>query len=205
MHLKQSHTQPVPEPIAPCDGLERLRAFRAAPSAGRVFLHPTGHPSRPTGFCPCDGAWPRRLLFYAKAWVLLTALRSPFNRLKIAVLRHCGAQIGRNVHIAADVWIDPLFPELLTIEDEVCIGVGVRIALHEFGRDEFRAGRVILRRRALVGGFALLRSGIEVGENANIAPGAVVASDVPAGRLALGNPARLFPLPAPRPEERGHQ
>lgn len=205
MQLKPPDTLPAPPSPVPCDGRDRLRAFRADPSAGRIFLHPTGHPSRATGFCPCDGAWPSRLLFYAKAWVLLAALRSPFNRLKIAVLRRCGAQIGRHVHIAADVWIDPLFPELLTIEDEVCIGVGAKIALHEFGRDEFRAGRVILRRRALVGGFALLRSGIEVGEDAAVAPGAVVARDVPAGRLALGNPARLFPLPTPRPKKRGPQ
>jgi acetyltransferase-like isoleucine patch superfamily enzyme len=181
-------------------GREQFARFLAGQTTERVFRHPTCHPSQPTGFCPCDGSWPAKLWFYFKATVLLTALRLPFTRLKIALLRRAGARVGRDVFISADVWIDPTFPQLLTIEDRVMIGVGVKIGLHEFTPDEFCAGRVVLRRGAIVGGFALIRYGVEIGEDAVVAPAAAVARDVPAGQMAVGNPARNFPRPAHTPE-----
>jgi acetyltransferase-like isoleucine patch superfamily enzyme len=132
--------------------------------------------------------------FYFKSTLLLTALKLPFNGPKIALLRWSGARVGRNVFISTDVWIDPTFPELLTIEDEVMLGVGVRIFLHAFDRDHFEAGRVVLRKGVIVGGFALIGHGVEIGEGAVVAGGAVVGRDVPAGRAAIGNPARIVPL-----------
>lgn len=176
------------------DGRLDFARFLAGGTDVRLFEWPTAHPSQPTGFCPCDGAWVARLWFYLKAGLLLRALKAPFNRPKLWLLRRAGAAIGERVYLSADVWIDPVFPQLLTIEDEVMLGVGVRIALHEFGRDRFRAGRVTLRRGALIGGFALIGPGVEVGAHAVVAGGAVVGRDVPAGMLAIGNPARVLPL-----------
>jgi acetyltransferase-like isoleucine patch superfamily enzyme len=125
---------------------------------------------------------------------LLTVLRLAWNGPKLRLLRRCGAKVGTNVFISTDVWIDPAFPQLLTIEDEVMVGVGARIALHEFGPAHFRAGRVTIRRQAVIGGFALIGHGVEIGEGAVVAGGAVVGRDVPAGALAIGNPARIMPL-----------
>ena len=178
-------------------GLEAFKHFRSRQSNERRFRPPTGHPSRPTGFCPCDRAWPLVLWFYVKSALLLTALKLPFNGLKLALLRRAGARVGRHVFIATDVWIDPLFPELLTIEDEVMLGVGSKISLHIFDQDHFEAGRVVLRKRALIGGFALIGPGVEIGEDAVVAGGAVVGRDVPPGRTAIGNPARIVPLTNP--------
>ena len=175
---------------------EVFRRFLAGETTDRVFAAATCHPSQPTGFCPCDGAWLKQLWFYAKAWALLVALKQAWNRPKLAMLRWCGARVGRNVFISTDVWIDPAFPQLLTIEDDVMIGVGVKIALHEFGPRQFRAGRVVLRRGAVIGGFALIGHGVEIGEEAVVGGGAAVGRDVPAGRMAIGNPARNLPLPA---------
>jgi hypothetical protein len=175
-------------------GLERFKQFRSGQTGERIFRHPTCHPSRPTGFCPCDRAWPRTWWFYFKSALLLTALKLPFNALKVALLRRSGARVGRNVFISTDVWIDPTFPELLTIEDEAMLGVGVKIFLHAFDRDHFEAGRVVLRKGVIIGGFALIGPGVELGEGAVVAGGAVVRRDVPAGRAAIGNPARIVPL-----------
>lgn len=181
------------EPEAGSAGLEKFRAFLAGSSAERIFRHPTCHPSRRTGFCPCDGALPAALWFYGKAALLLTVLKLPFNAPKLALLRRLGARVGRHVFISADVWIDPTFPQLLTIEDDVMIGVGVKIALHEFGPRHFRAGRVTLRKGAVLGGFALIGPGVEIGESAVVAGGAAVGHDVPPGTVAMGNPARITP------------
>ena len=120
-------------------GLERFKQFRLRQTGERSFHHPTCHPSQSTGFCPCDQAWPATLWFYFKSALLLTALKLPFNGLKIALLRWSGARVGRDVFIATDVWIDPSFPELLTIEDGVMVGVGAKIFFHLFNRDYFQA------------------------------------------------------------------
>jgi len=182
-------------------GLERFKQFRSGQTGERMFHYPTCHPSQPTGFCPCDQAWPATLWFYLKSTLLLTALKLPFNELKIAVLRWSGARVGRNVFISTDVWIDPSFPELLTIEDDVMIGLGAKIFLHLFNRDYFQAGRVTLRKGAIIGGVTLIGPGVEIGSGAVVALGAVVRRDMPAGKAAIGNPARITSLGSSRTVE----
>jgi len=185
-------------------GRKRFSQFLAGQLQDRVFSHPTGHPSQPTGFCPCDGPFLQTLRFYLKAWLLLTILKLGWNAPKLKLLRWCGAHLGRNVFLSTDVWIDPTFPQLLTIEDSVMIGVGVKIALHEFRPKEFRAGRVIIRKGAVIGGFALIGHGVEIGEGAVVAGGAAVRRDVPPGKLAIGNPARNMPLGEVNTEQEQH-
>lgn len=175
-------------------GLERFKQFRSGRTGERLFRHPTCHPSHRTGFCPCDHAWPTTLWFYFKSALLLTALKLPLNALKVAWLRWSGARVGRHVFISPDVWIDPTFPELLTIEDEVMVGVRAKIFLHLFNPDYFQAGRVTLRKGVIIGACALIGPGVEIGEGAVVAAGAVIRRDVPAGKAAIGNPARIVPL-----------
>jgi acetyltransferase-like isoleucine patch superfamily enzyme len=49
----------------------------------------------------------------------------------------------------------------------------------------------LLRRRCRVGGGAVLVPGVEVGEEAFVAAGAVVTRDIPPRAVAMGVPARL--------------
>jgi acetyltransferase-like isoleucine patch superfamily enzyme len=180
-------------PIDRSEAKTRLARFLAGGTDDHVFRHPTCHPSHPTGFCCCDKGHVRALWFYLRATVQSILLALPFDRPKVWFLRRLGARIGNNVHISAGVWIDPMFPQLLTFEDDVFIGVGAKIATHEFRIGEFRAGKVILRKGALIGGYAVLGCGIEIGEYATIAAGAVVGRDVRARATAIGNPARIVP------------
>ena len=48
-----------------------------------------------------------------------------------------------------------------------------------------------LRRACRVGGGAVLVPGVEIGEEAFVAAGAVVTNDVPARTLVMGVPARV--------------
>ena len=171
---------------------EKLAAFLRGGTDERIFTHPIEHPSRPSGFCPCDDSFLKALWFYFKGAMLHIALMQPFNLPKVRLLRLLGATIGENVYISVGVYIDPLFPELLTIEDNVMIGTEARIAFHEFDIDQFRAGRIILRKGCLIGAFSLLRPGVEVGENATVAAASVVIHDVPPGATAVGSPARII-------------
>ncbi len=170
---------------------ERLARFLRDEAEGRVFSHPTGHPARGTGFCYCDRSVLAALGMCLRGGLLESVLRLPFNRPKLWLLRRLGSRLGEHVYLSAGVWIDPVYPQLLTIEDEVMVGVGARIFLHEFRRDQFRVGRVVIRQGAIIGAHALIGCGVEIGADATVAPGAAIGRDVPPGATALGNPARI--------------
>src|SRR5205807_1133717 len=80
------------------------------------------------------------------------------------------------------------------VEDDVFVGPGVTstndhtMARHAVG--EALRGAV-LRRACRIGGGAVLVPGIEVGEEAFVAAGAVVTRDVPARAVVMGVPARV--------------
>jgi acetyltransferase-like isoleucine patch superfamily enzyme len=81
-----------------------------------------------------------------------------------------------------------------TLEEEVFIAPCVITTNDNFmgrteRRHELRRGPTV-RRRARVGGAAVLLPGIEVGEEAFVGAGAVVIKDVPARAVVVGNPAR---------------
>jgi len=189
------------------EGLERLACFLRDESDARLFRHPIGHPSRPTGFCFYEHSLRRTAQICLRAWYMEMVFRLPFSRPKLRLLRRHGAKVGQHVVISASAWVDPVFPQLLTVEDDVFIGMGARVFTHEFRRDEFRAGRVIIRKGAFIGAYAVIGCGVEIGEDATVAAGAMVADDVPAGCTVIGNPPRIVrrakEAPQTPPEKEG--
>jgi hypothetical protein len=173
----------------------RLREFRRNRGGERLFIHPTCHPAEPTGFCYCDGNWWKAICFYAKALLLGLAFRLPYNWLKVWTLRRMGARVGRRVHFSPAVWIDPTFPELITIEDRVFFGTGAKIFTHEYRIDQFRAGRVIVRQGAFIGGFAVIACGVEIGQRGVVGACSIADRDVPAGATLIPSPARILRRP----------
>jgi len=103
--------------------------------------------------------------------------------------------VGRRVHFSPGVWVDPTFPELITIEDGVFFGMGAKLFTHEFRIDQFRAGKVIIRREAFIGAFAIIVCGVEVGERGVVAACSVADRDVPAGATLIQSPARILRRP----------
>ncbi len=59
------------------------------------------------------------------------------------------------------------------------------------------AGRVSVRRGAFVGAGAVIAPGVIIGANATVGAGAVVITDVPAGCVVVGNPARIIAHDSP--------
>ena len=101
-------------------------------------------------------------------------------------------RIGARVRIQTNVWLT----SFTVVEDDVFVGPGVVTTNdHEMGRgrpaDELEAP--VLRRGCKIGGGVVLTPGVEIGEEAFVAAGAVVTRDVPAGALVMGIPARKQP------------
>jgi bifunctional UDP-N-acetylglucosamine pyrophosphorylase/glucosamine-1-phosphate N-acetyltransferase len=81
------------------------------------------------------------------------------------------------------------------VGEDVNIGAGTITANYD-GR---RKSRTIIGRGAFIGSDTILRAPVEVGEGAYTGAGAVVTRDVPAGKLAVGVPARIRSRRAPEP------
>lgn len=92
-------------------------------------------------------------------------------------------RIQTNCYITADT----------EIEDDVFVGPGV-VTTNDHTMARHRPDAPVpgpkLRRACRIGGGAVLGPGVEVGEEAFVAAGAVVISDVPARAVVMGVPAR---------------
>ena len=115
----------------------------------------------------------------------------PFIKIKNSLYRMIGVKIGKNVVIAAYVVIDPFFPELITIEDNVIIGVGATILAHEYSQEKLRKGKVHIKKRALIGAGSLVRCGVTIGEHSVIGAKSFVNKDIPDNTVAGGVPVKV--------------
>jgi acetyltransferase-like isoleucine patch superfamily enzyme len=80
------------------------------------------------------------------------------------------------------------------VEDDVFIGPGVTTTNDDtMGRHPRGSGLAgpVLRRACRIGGGAVLTPGVEIGEEAFVAAGAVVTRDVEARAVVMGVPARI--------------
>lgn len=100
--------------------------------------------------------------------------------------------IGDNVSIQSNVYL----PIRTTIEDHVFIGPCACLTNDKYPiRIDFDLKGPVIRKGASIGANSTFLSGVEIGEGAMIAAGAIVTHDVPSYYLAIGSPARIKPLP----------
>ncbi len=109
-----------------------------------------------------------------------------------------GIQVGRNVHIGDGGGLDWTHGRHIRIDDEATLAPGVRILCHDASSMR-RIGAtfvapVTIGARAFIGADAVLLPGVTVGADAIVAAGAVVTSDVEAGVIVAGVPARPIGL-----------
>jgi acetyltransferase-like isoleucine patch superfamily enzyme len=119
-----------------------------------------------------------------------------------------GAKIGKNCNIGKSAYVD-IDAEIgnnvkiqnfvsvyrgVTIEDDVFVGPSATFTNDLYPRafiwDEEHVSITRIGRGASIGANATLVCGITVGEYAMIGAGSVVAEDVPAFALVIGNPGR---------------
>jgi acetyltransferase-like isoleucine patch superfamily enzyme len=92
----------------------------------------------------------------------------PFSGLKIFFYRICGVTIGKNVYFGPAVYLDMLKPSLISIGDNVMIGMKVNIMIHERTMKTLSIGRVRVGNGVTLGGAAIIRHAVTIGDNAEI-------------------------------------
>ncbi len=136
-----------------------------------------------------------------KSWILHSiAYSSPHPGVTISMQRARGVKIGNNCHIAPYVQIDWLYPDQISIGDNVAIGSNTMIFAHiNIGTNEFlkkekyprRVMPIEIKSGAWINPGCIITAGITIGENSIVSVGSVVVNDVPDYCIVAGNPARV--------------
>jgi UDP-2-acetamido-3-amino-2,3-dideoxy-glucuronate N-acetyltransferase len=158
---------------------------------------PGANPKRFPGVFVHESAWvdePCEIGAGTKIWHFSHVMRGA------RIGRDC--VLGQNVHVASDVVVGngvkiqnnvSLYTGVV-LEDGVFCGPSVVFTNVGTPRSEFprrdRYERTLVRRGATLGANATVVCGVEIGEYAFVAAGAVVTKDVPAYALVKGVPAR---------------
>jgi acetyltransferase-like isoleucine patch superfamily enzyme len=102
------------------------------------------------------------------------------------------SNIGNNVSIQSMVFV----PTNTEIADRVFIGPAVVLTNDRYpptGNAKLKGP--VLEENAVIGAKAVILPGIRIGKGAFVAAGSVVTHDVPAGKMAIGSPAKIRDMP----------
>lgn len=130
-------------------------------------------------------------------------LRAPFNFLVIEIIKinpfmnltRCvfrnilGMKVGKNTGFA-QVDIDPLIPELISIGDNSAIGWKSKLLCHGFTEKTSKFGKIKIGKNVLIGADSLIGPGVTIGDNSVVAMKSLVIEDIPDNELWGGVPAK---------------
>jgi len=136
-----------------------------------------------------------------KSWILHSiAYTSPLSNLIIKMQKFRGVTIGENCHFSSNVLIDLVYPNLITIENNVTISHNVMIFAHSnptanlfLKKEQYprKVNPVKIKEGAVINPGSIITAGVTIGKNAMVSIGSVVVDDVPDYCVVVGNPARV--------------
>lgn len=124
---------------------------------------------------------------------------SPSPNLAVMFHRKKGCKIGNHVYIGPNVQIDILYPELITIEDYVSIGMNSMIFAHSNPTNSIwikkhhyprRVAPVTIRKDAWIAPGVTILCGVTIGENSVVGAHSLVVKDVKPYTVYAGVPAK---------------
>ncbi|MHB8604422.1 MAG: acyltransferase [Thermoplasmatota archaeon] len=133
-------------------------------------------------------------------WCMALARITPWFAAKNWLYRRMGARVHPLATVGLEATFDVLFPQLITVAADTIIGYGTTILCHEYTRDWYRTGPVVIARGATVGANCTLLPGVVVGEGSVVSAMSLVNEDVPAGEVWGGVPARRLRAASERKE-----
>ena len=132
-----------------------------------------------------------RLYTWIKKYLFKIDVRS---QLEIAISE--GLKIGKNVNIQGECIIDPAYPWLIEIGDNVTLAHRVYILAHDASSKiplgYSMIGKVIIGNNVFVGANTTILPNVSIGNNVVIGAGSVVTHSIPNNSIAAGNPAKVI-------------
>ncbi len=140
--------------------------------------------------------------FFGKIIQCVAMTRLPIGgKMRCRLERLRGVKIGKHVFLSGGNMLDRVRPDLITIEDYVSLAGNVLILTHSnpttplreiLGPKSAVVAPVTIKRGAWVTANCVILPGVTIGENAIVAAGSVVNSDIPPYSLAGGSPAKVI-------------
>ena len=139
-------------------------------------------------------------LYLGRQWLLHSiASKVPFPSWIVSLHRIRGVSIGKDVFIGDNVHLDIFHPQLITIEDEVSIGMRTMVFTHRSHWSPFLSkvypkmtAPVTLGTGSWIAPGCIILPGVRVGENSVIGAGSVVIKDVEPYTIVGGSPAKFI-------------
>ena len=138
---------------------------------------------------------------FLRTWILHSlAYSSPLPNFVISLQRARGVKIGRNCHFSPYVLLDLLYPQLITIEDNVTVASNAMIFAHVNQTTNMFLKTngyprivkpVTIKSGAIIGPGSIITAGVTIGQNSIVGVGSMVSHDVPDYCVVVGNPARV--------------
>ena len=135
----------------------------------------------------------------SKSWILhYLAYISPFSNFIISMQRLRGIKIGRNCHFSSYILLDLIYPQMITIGNNVTISHNVMIFSHanptanSFLKKKYprKVEPVIIKDGAVINPGSIIIAGVTIGKDSIVSVGSVVTENVPDRTIVVGNPAR---------------
>ena len=139
---------------------------------------------------------------YMRSWLHHTlAFHSTHSGFAVKMQRLRGVKIGENCHLNPYALIDLMYPDLITIENNVTLGSFSMLFAHnnptanlflKQGDYPRKTGKIHIKSGAVINPGAIITLGVTIGKNSIISSGSVVTQDIPDYCVVVGNPARVI-------------
>lgn len=173
-----------------CPAADKLAAWLVSRKKRRLTLVPDDFADRQFSLTALlfSGTFSACLAQRWRSFCAYMGMFTPFVGWKVFWYRRAGVSIGENVYIAPGVVLDLLFPQLITIEDGAVLGMEAMVVAHVYTPDRIVIGRVVIGRRSLVGGKAILAVA-NIGEEGVLGANSYTIVSIPAKQVGIGVPA----------------
>jgi acetyltransferase-like isoleucine patch superfamily enzyme len=129
------------------------------------------------------------------------ALLAPLPSMVVALNKMRGVKIGKHVYLGQLVYMDSRYPHLITLEDNVSVGVNSMILAHsdpgysvEIEEKYYPAeiAPTVIKKGAWIAPATIIFCGVTIGEYSVVGARSIVIHDVEPYTVVAGSPARLI-------------
>lgn len=122
-------------------------------------------------------------------------IRSMVEKMKLKKWKKEGLIVGSNFKMNRGCTLDPTFPWLIEIGDNVSLAPEVTVLAHDASTQVHlgytRLGNVKIGNDVFIGAGTIILPGVTIGNHVVIGAGSIVTRNIESGKVAIGAPARV--------------